>query len=148
MRTSQKGIDLIKKFEGCKLKAYKCPGGVLTIGYGHTSKVYKGQIITQEEAELFLREDLIVYENCIKKYVEVNLTQNEFDALVSWTYNLGCGSLKKSTMLWHLNDGKGDLVPIEMQKWNKAGGKVLKGLVRRRKAEADLFTNANERSTP
>ena len=142
MKTSQKGINLIKSFEGCKLQSYRDSVGVLTIGYGHTLGVYAGMRITLQEAEDLLKNDLIIYESCIHKLVKVNLTQNEFDSLVSWTYNLGCGSLRKSTMLKYLNEGKKQFVTSEMIKWNKAGGQVLKGLIRRREAEATLFSQA------
>ena len=142
MKTSQKGINLIKSFEGCKLQSYRDSVGVLTIGYGHTLGVYAGMRITFQEAENLLKNDLIIYESCIHKLVKVDLTQNEFDSLVSWTYNLGCGSLRKSTMLKYLNEGKKQFVTSEMIKWNKAGGQVLKGLIRRREAEATLFSQA------
>ena len=142
MKTSQKGINLIKSFEGCKLQSYRDSVGVLTIGYGHTLGVYTGMRITLQEAEDLLRNDLIIYESCINKNVKVDLTQNEFDSLVSWTYNLGCGSLKKSTMLKYLNENKKQFVTSEMIKWVKAGGRVLKGLIRRREAEAVLFAQA------
>ena len=140
MKTSQKGINLIKQHEGCKLNAYRDSVGVLTIGYGHTLGVYAGMRITLQEAEDLLKSDLIIYETCINKNVKVDLTQNEFDSLVSWTYNLGCGSLKKSTMLKYLNEGKKQFVTSEMIKWNKANGRILKGLILRREAEATLFS--------
>jgi len=141
---SQRGIDLIKKFEGCKLNEYKDSVGVYTIGYGHTKGVYPGMRITEKEAEDLLKSDLIFFEDCIKKLVKVELTQNEFDALVSWTYNLGCGSLRKSTMLKYLNEDKKQSVTSEMVKWNKAGSVVLKGLILRRKAEAELFATKTD----
>ena len=93
MRTSQKGINLIKEFEGCRLKAYKCPAGVWTISYGHTSNVRPNQSITREEAEKLLREDLRMYEHHVENTVK-GLNQNQFDALVSFTYNCGSGCLK------------------------------------------------------
>jgi len=142
MKTSQKGINLIKSFEGCELQSYKCPAGIWTIGYGYTSGIRAGMKITLREAENLLEIALKEFENCILKLVKVDLTQNEFDSLVSWTYNLGCGSLRKSTMLKYLNANNKDLVPAEMLKWNKAGGRVLKGLIRRREAEAVLFAQA------
>ena len=90
MKTSQKGIDLIKNFEGCRLDAYKCPAGVWTIGYGHTGNVHKGMAITQEAAEAFLREDLVKFELKVGKYDSAyHWNQNEFDALVSFAYNIG-----------------------------------------------------------
>ena len=133
------GVSLIKKFEGCELEAYQCSANVWTIGYGHTKDVEKGDTITKEEAEQMLVDELHEYENYINKYVNVALSQNQFDALVSWVYNLGPANLKASTMLKVLNDGKYEEVPYQMKRWNKAGGKVLDGLVRRREAEALLY---------
>ena len=139
MKTSMEGVALIKKFEGCELEAYQCSANVWTIGYGHTKDVEKGDTITKEEAEQMLVDELHEYENYINKYVNVALSQNQFDALVSWVYNLGPANLKASTMLKVLNDGKYEEVPYQMKRWNKAGGKVLDGLVRRREAEALLY---------
>ena len=139
MNTSAEGIALIKKFEGCELEAYQCSAGVWTIGYGHTKDVVEGMEITQEQAEQMLVDELHEYESYINKYVTVALSQNQFDALVSWVYNLGPANLKSSTMLKVLNDGKYEDVPYQMKRWNKAGGKVLDGLVRRREAEALLY---------
>ena len=134
-----RGIALIKKFEGCELKAYQCSAGVWTIGYGHTKDVEEGDTISKDQAEEMLVEELHEYENYVNEYVNVALSQNQFDALVSWVYNLGPANLKSSTMLKVLNDGKYEDVPYQMKRWNKAGGKVLDGLVRRREAEALLY---------
>ena len=139
MKTSNEGISLIQKFEGCELEAYQCSAGVWTIGYGHTKDVVKGMTITKEQAEQMLVDELHEYENYINEYVTVALSQNQFDALVSWVYNLGPANLKASTMLKVLNSGKYEDVPAQMKRWNKAGGKVLEGLIRRREAEACLF---------
>ena len=139
MKTSMEGLALIKKFEGCELKAYQCSAGVWTIGYGHTKDVVEGMEITQEQAEQMLVDELHEYESYINKYVTVALSQNQFDALVSWVYNLGPANLSASTMLKVLNSGEYEDVPAQMKRWNKAGGKVLEGLVRRREAEACLF---------
>ena len=140
MRTSQEGIELIKKFEGCELSPYVCSGGVLTIGYGHTgSDVAEGQEITQECAEQLLKEDLEKFESYVKDMVDPELKQCQFDALVAWTYNLGPTNLSTSTLLKRLNTNEFDDVPYQMKRWNKAGGKVLDGLVRRREAESLLF---------
>ena len=133
------GLALIKKFEGCELKAYQCSAGVWTIGYGHTKDVVEGMEITQEQAEQMLVDELHEYESYIYKYVTVALSQNQFDALVSWVYNLGPANLSASTMLKVLNSGEYEDVPAQMKRWNKAGGKVLEGLIRRREAEACLF---------
>ena len=126
------GLALIKKFEGCELKAYLCSAGVWTIGYGHTKDVVEGMEITQEQAEQMLVDELHEYESYIDKYVTVALNQNQFDALVSWVYNLGPANLSASTMLKVLNSGEYEDVPAQMKRWNKAGGKVLEGLIRRR----------------
>ena len=139
MKTSQYGIDLIKHFEGCELKAYKCPAGVWTIGYGHTKGVQPGDEWSEDHADHMLQVELEEYEGYVDKYVTAPLGQNQFDALVSWTYNLGGGNLSASTMLKVLNAGEYDEVPNQMLRWNKAGGKVLEGLTRRRQAEADMF---------
>jgi lysozyme len=139
MVTSEEGASLIKKFEGCKLEAYQCAAGVWTIGYGHTKEVSEGDVISQFEAEDLLTYDLQEFEGYVLDYVSVPLKQNEFDALVSWTFNLGSGNLRSSTLLKKLNDHKYKEVPTEIRRWNKAAGKVLDGLVRRREAESLLF---------
>ena len=139
MNTSQNGIDLIKHFEGCELYAYKCPAGVWTIGYGHTKDVEPGMQITEDDAHNMLVEELNEYETYVNTLVSVPLNQNQFDALVSWVYNLGGGNLKASTLLKVLNSADYEGVPAQIMRWNKAGGKVLEGLTRRRQAEADLF---------
>ena len=133
------GLALIKKFEGCELEAYQCSAGVWTIGYGHTKGVAPGDSISQEEAEQMLVDELHEYESYVNEYVTVALSQNQFDALVSWVYNLGPANLKASTMLKVLNSGEYEDVPAQMKRWNKAGGKVLEGLIRRREAEACLY---------
>lgn len=139
MKISQEGIALIKVFEGCKLESYLCAAGVWTIGYGHTKLVEEGQEITQEEADNILLNDLEIYEEAVLKAVEVPLHQHQFDALVSWTFNLGGANLNASTMLKVINKGEYEDVPAQIKRWNKAGGKVLQGLIRRREAEALLF---------
>ena len=139
MNIGQKGIDLIKHFEGCELNAYKCPAGVWTIGYGHIKGVSEGMSITQEQAEQMLLDERKEYENYINELVTVNLSQNQFDALVSWVYNLGPANLQSSTLLKVLNSGDYSGVPAQIERWNKAGGKVLEGLIRRREAESALF---------
>ena len=103
LKTSQEGINLIKKFEGCRLTAYKCPAGVWTIGYGHTDDVKKGQKITKAKAEEYLKNDLIKYEKGVERLVKVKLNQNQFNALISFAYNRGLGALKTSTLLKKLN---------------------------------------------
>ena len=139
MNISKEGIALIKKFEGCELEAYKCAAGVWTIGYGHTKDVKDGDSITKEDAESMLVHELQEYCNAVDEAVKVDLDQNQFDALVSWTYNLGPNNLKSSTMLGVLNQGKYDEVPVQIKRWNKASGEVKQGLIRRREAESLLF---------
>ena len=139
MKISLEGLALIKKFEGCRLEAYYCSGGVLTIGYGHTGGVKESDTITQEEAEKLLRADVFKFEEYVEDNVMVELDQGQFDALVAWTFNLGPGNLRESTMLKKLNEADYASVPSEMKRWNKAGGKTLDGLIRRRNAEALLF---------
>ena len=139
MNISNTGIDLIKHFEGCETEAYLCPAGVPTIGYGHIKGVQMGDVITETQAHEMLVEELDEYESYINDLVTVGLNQNQFDAMVSWVYNLGGGNLRASTLLKVLNSGNYAGVPEQIMRWNKAGGKVLEGLTRRRQAEADLF---------
>lgn len=133
MKTSQNGINLIKRFEGCKLTAYKCPAGVWTIAYGHTADVYSGMKITQQQADEFLKQDLVVYENHVNN-LNRPFNQNEFDALVSFCYNCGAGSLQ--TLCKNRTNAQ---IADALLLYNKGGGKVLQGLVNRRKAERELF---------
>ena len=139
MKISKNGIDLIKRFEGCRLTSYKCPSGVYTIGYGHTDGVKKGLKISQKQAEIFLKEDIAEFENGVKKAVSVPLTQNQFDALVSFTYNIGLGAFKTSTLLKKLNAKDYGGASKEFLRWNKSNGVILNGLKRRRNAEKALF---------
>ncbi|EMI4477667.1 lysozyme [Enterobacter hormaechei subsp. xiangfangensis] len=144
MQTSEKGIALIKQFEGCKLTAYQDSVGVWTIGYGWTQPVdgkpiRAGMTIKQETAERLLKTGLVSYESDVSRLVKVGLTQGQFDALVSFTYNLGARSLSTSTLLLKLNAGDYAAAADEFLRWNKAGGKVLNGLTRRREAERALF---------
>lgn len=144
MQTSDKGISLIKQFEGCKLTAYQDSVGVWTIGYGWTQPVdgkpiRAGMTIKQETAERLLKTGLVSYESDVSRLVKVGLSQGQFDALVSFTYNLGARSLSTSTLLRKLNAGDYAGAADEFLRWNKAGGKVLNGLTRRREAERALF---------
>ena len=140
MHISDEGFDLIKHFEGCELEAYKCAAGVWTIGYGHTKDVQEGDVWNKEKAEFMLWRELEdEYEVYVNDLVTVPINQSQFDALVSWVYNLGPANLKNSTMLKKLNAGEYEEVPSQMKKWNKANGKVLEGLIRRRAAESLLF---------
>jgi len=139
MKISEEGISLIKNYEGCRLEAYQDSVGIWTIGYGVIKGVKEGDQINQEEADHLLKEELPEYEGYINDMIKVPLEQCQFDALVCWVYNLGPNNLKDSTLLRILNDGDYDGVPEQIKRWNKAGGKVLAGLVKRRAAEADLF---------
>ena len=139
MKISAEGLALIKKFEGCELEAYQDAVGVWTIGYGHIKGVKEGMTITKQQAEEMLLEELVEYENYVLEAVNHQLDQCMFDALVSWTYYLGPRNLIASTLLKVLNSGDYEGVPEQIKRWNKAGGKVLQGLVRRREAEALLF---------
>ena len=143
-KVSNDCISLIKQFEGCRLTAYKCPAGVWTIGYGHTAGVKEGMKITQAQAELFLLDDLQKYADKVNKYdAKYSWRQNEFDALVSFCYNIG--SIDQLTA----NGTRSRQVIAEkMLLYNKAGGKVLNGLVRRRKAEYTLFTQTLKEELP
>ena len=140
MKMSSTGVDLIKHFQNCKLTAYQDEKGIWTIGWGHTAGVKKGDKWTQGKADNTLLNDIDEFEGYVNHYVNVPLTQNQFDALVSWTFNLGPGNLKSSTMLTKLNEKSYDEVPSQMKRCNKAGGKVLRGLERRRNAEAAMFS--------
>lgn len=147
MQTSEKGIKNIKNFEGCSLTAYPDPGtggAPWTIGYGWTHPVdgkpiKPGMTIKQETADRLLKTGLVSYENDVLKMAKVKLTQGQFDALVSFAYNVGSRALSTSTLLKKLNDGDIKGAADEFLRWNKAGGKVLNGLTRRREAERALF---------
>ena len=139
MRPSEKLMYAIKQFEGCHLKAYKCPAGVWTIGWGHTKGVQPGQVITQAQADSLLQGDLLDYVNFVNN-LKLKLTQGQFDALVDFAYNCGVGNLNKSTLLRKVRMNS-SLTEIqdEFRRWNKGGGKVLPGLVKRREWEAQRF---------
>ncbi len=141
MKTSQKGIDLITRFEGFRARAYKCPAGVWTIGYGHTKGVKAGQSVTLEGAQDLLRQDLKNFEDWVTKLVKVELTQGQFDALVSFCFNLGPGALDSSTLLKLVNQQKFALAADQFKRYNKASGVELSGLTKRRQAERDLFVS-------
>lgn len=152
MRMSDAGIEaMLKKFEGCKLKAYKCPAGILTIGFGHTSAagepiVTPDLVITKQEALDILHRDLKKFEEGVDNLVKVHLTQNQYDVLVDFAYNAGIGALKSSSLLKKVNAGDFDAVPAELMKWTKGkipgkGSQVLPGLVNRRNAEVAWWNN-------
>ena len=141
MKTSQAGIDLIKHFEGFRKEAYLCPGGVWTIGYGHTRGVRRGDVITERQAEDFLRKDLEEAEFIVEDLISEPLLQNQFDALVSLVYNIGSGNFHDSTIRRLINGKCTEVRKLEhaWKMWKKGGGRTLPGLVRRREAEFNLF---------
>lgn len=145
MKLNKAGADLIKSFEGCKLDAYKCSANKTTIGYGNTyyedgSLVQMGDRITQERAESLFELIADSFASKVKPLITSNVNSNQFDSLVSFAYNCGIGNLKSSTLLRKVNANPNDpTIRAEFEKWNKASGKVLAGLTRRRKAEADLY---------
>jgi|SRR6185312_1173404 lysozyme len=139
MEYSPDGLKLTESFEGCRLAAYLDSVGVPTIGYGHTHGVAMGMTCTQEQAEQWLQQDVQVAVQAVNNLVTVPLTQQQFDALVDFTFNLGSGALQHSTLLRLLNSGNYQGAAGEFEKWDKAGGKVLPGLLRRRQAERDMF---------
>jgi lysozyme len=146
------GANLIKHFEGClkqvgpdQFKAYSCPAGVLTIGHGHTNhhgrKFNSGDMWSRDECDAEFLSDMAGFERDVRKYVKVPLQPWQFDALVSFTYNCGAGALQKSTLLKKVNAGDFEGAAKEFHKWNKANGKTLSGLTRRRASESLLFQN-------
>jgi len=138
-RISERGLALIKEFEGLRFKAYKCPAGVWTIGYGHTGGVQPDWVITQEVAERFLREDLFHAERSVGAYACIKLNDNQFAALVSFAFNVGVKNFESSQLLKLLNRGWYDQVPAQLMRWTKVHGVEMQGLVRRRAAEAGLW---------
>ena len=145
MKTSLAGVNLIKSFEGLSLTAYTCPAGVLTVGYGHTGPdVTPGKKVTEQQAEALLKKDLIWAEDAVTTLVKIPLNQNQFDALVSFTYNSGKGALELSSLLRRLNNKEDPcgVVKDELPKWCHGDGAVLPGLVRRRAAEVEMFCQA------
>jgi lysozyme len=139
-RTSARGVELVKRWEGLRLLAYQCPAGIWTIGYGHTGDVKRGDRITEHQANAILTLDLESAERAVEELVTVELSDNEFAALVSFVFNLGRKRFAESTMLALLNRGRRrDKVAEEFPKWKHAAGRVVPGLVRRRMAERELF---------
>lgn len=140
MQLSDAGLQLIKDFEGLRLTAYQDIGGTWTIGYGHTgADAKKGNTITNQKAHELLTKDVASFVQCVTTAVKVSLNQNQFDALVSFTFNLGCGSLKSSTLLKFLNAGDYVEAANQFERWKFVNGVEVAGLLRRRKAERDLF---------
>lgn len=142
MKISNTGKDLIKHFESLKLKSYQDSVGVWTIGYGHTKGVKKGMIATEKEANAMFEHELEEYQGYIEG-LDIEFTQDQFDALTSWVYNLGPANLVSSTLLKRLKSRDFWDVPNQIMRWNMAGGNALLGLSRRRAAEALLFESKN-----
>lgn len=149
MKISDKGLALIKSYEGCELEAYPDPGTggePWTIGVGHTGGVLPGQRITAEEAEQLLESDVEKFERCVEEMLEVDVTQGQFDALVCFAFNVGCKALRGSTLLKLVNAEEFDAAAKQFGRWTKAGGATMAGLVRRRAAEATLFSGDSHAS--
>ncbi len=142
MNIGEQGIALIQGYEQCRLAAYlPTPDDVPTIGWGHTKDVKMGDICTQEQADDWFFEDIAWVVTCVNKAVTAGLLQNEFDALASLCFNIGCKAFSGSTLVKLLNDGDFDGASAQFSRWNKQGGQVLAGLTKRRAAEAELFEN-------
>lgn len=145
MKLSPTGLAFIQHYEGFSATIYHCPAGIPTIGYGH---VVHGALahaefaggITKEEARVLLREDVAVAERAVRRLIAAKLTQNQFDALVSFTFNLGSGALERSALRRAVNRGDHEAVPAQLLRWVWAGGKRLPGLIRRRMAEGALYS--------
>lgn len=144
-KISSDGINLIIDEEKFRAEAYQDHTGIWTIGYGHTATAYPGRVISKDEAVRLFRKDIEIKENCVNNNVVVGLTQQQFDALVSLTYNIGCTNFRKSTLLKKLNQRDYHGAYLEFPKWNKAGGEVLRGLVNRRAKEQELWAKGGEK---
>lgn len=145
MKVNKEGIDMMHHFEGCKLEAYQCSAKVWTIGWGNTyyqdkKSVKQGDKITQEQADELFEMIMNEFSIMVRKVLKKEISENRFSAIVCFAYNVGMGNLKASTLLKKVNINPDDpTIPSEFLRWNKAGGKVLNGLTRRRQAEADLY---------
>lgn len=142
-RINDEGLALIKQWEGLKLRAYRCPAGVWTIGYGHTRTARPNMEIDAATAELLLRVDLRDFEAAVEDLIDVPLTEGQFAALVSWSFNVGGGAMARSTLRRRLNAGAYHEVPEQLMRWTRAGGRVLRSLVNRRAAEAGLWARGS-----
>lgn len=143
LKLSSLGLRHIANWEGFRSKSYKCPANVWTIGFGHTGKAAApGNSITRQEAERLLARDVSRFEDAVKAAVNVPLTQHQFDALVSFTFNVGTGALQRSTLLRKLNQGRYDAVPGQLLRWVYGGGRKLPGLRNRRISEIELWRKA------
>ncbi|QNI36925.1 lysozyme [Edaphobacter albus] len=139
---SDAGLALTKQFEGCSLEAYQDQAGVWTIGYGHTGQVKPGTACSQTQADAWRREDIAKAETCVHHLIKIPLTQGQFDALVDFVFNLGCSNLAGSTLLRCVNARQFEQAALEFLRWNHVGGVEVKGLTRRRKAEAERFQSS------
>jgi lysozyme len=136
---------VIESYEGCKLTAYRDPVGIWTIGFGHTGKdVTQGLTITLEQAQQILADDIAEFERAVEELAPIT-TQQQFDALVSFAFNVGAGALRQSTLRRLHNEGKYAEAKLQFARWNKAGGKVLTGLTRRRKTESLVYGEGDYR---
>ena len=144
MKISQTGVDLIKRWEGIRLKAYiPVPGDKPTIGYGSTGRHVKmGDVITRERAQELLLKDLVRFEACVNRQVKVRITHNQYDACVCFAFNLGCTAFRTSTLLKRINARRFQEAADQFPRWNKVDGKVVRGLTNRRNSERDLFLKA------
>lgn len=140
-QVTQAGLALIRHFEGFKSKPYYCSAGILTVGVGHTIKTTESfsEPITEQEAEELLKKDLWTAERAVLRLTKVPLKDNQYDALCSWVFNVGSGAMQRSGLRQKLNRGEYNEVPTELKKWVYAGGKIIKGLLRRRIAEGIMF---------
>ena len=140
MKISKAGLDIIKQYEGCRLTSYKCPAGVWTVGFGWTEGVTPGMTITRAQAEELLTRGVVSYEKAVQDAIgDTKTTQNQFDAMVSLCYNIGPANFRKSTVVRQHKLGDYAAAADAFLMWNKAGGKVLAGLVKRREAERSLY---------
>ena len=143
-RVNEAGIALVKEYEGLRLRPYQCAGKVWTIGYGHTRTVTPGIVITQEQAEQFLQEDMEIAARAVSRLVQVPLGDNQFAALCCFVFNVGIGNFEASTLLRLLNRGWYEQVPAQLMRWNKVKGEELGGLSRRRAAEGRLWNRRDD----
>ena len=153
MQLSREGLELIKRFEGLRTTAYRCPSGVWTIGYGHTAAAGEPRVdarmtITSGEADEILARDVAAFAHGVAAALKVNLPQPQFSALVSFAYNVGLDNFRGSSVLKAVNGGDTAAVPRRLLLWNRAGGRVLPGLTRRRAAEAELFLSGADPRLP
>lgn len=140
-------LNFIREVEGFERKAYQDEGGVWTIGYGHTRGVKEGDNISTHKANMYLNTDLIIFEIQLQKLIRADLNPNQYLALLSFIYNIGATQFADSTLLKYVNEGKFELVPDELRKWNKVNGEVSLGLTRRREREANLFMSESKIGT-